>query len=186
MSANDQAAGGRNGDTRPSNGRSKKGVVAGTDNTDIDGDDGGHSSKAYAECAAAAARAVKVVRHVEGAAAAAEREYAKRARDIVRLKAAVALREKRNDKSAGSGVVGVAERQVPPAAERDKGAGGGMGVGRNPLEGESLGRAGGDDGGGEEGAEGERGLVGCGGCAVLFEANERLLEEARIRGFINE
>eukprot|EP00752_Nemacystus_decipiens_P012531 g11099.t1 len=148
---------------------------------DDDHDDAGCSSKAYAECAAAAARAVKAVRNVEGAATAAEREYAKRARSIVRLRSAEALRE-RNDNSTRrcSDVGGVG---VSSASEREKGAGEGGGGLRTSASRESQGMADCDVGGR---AEGGNGLVGCGGCAILFEANERLLEEAKARGFIFE
>ncbi|CAM9790589.1 unnamed protein product [Ectocarpus sp. 6 AP-2014] len=105
------------------------------------------SSKAYsAEHATSVSRkARRAVRFAEGAAAAAEREYAKRARDLVRMRAAAALKERQDD---DNGAVGVAS----PKAR----------------------------GGGEAGNS----LVGCGGCAVLFEANERLLQEAKARGFL--
>lgn len=155
---------------------------------DAGGHDDGRPPKDFrAECAAAAARAVKAVRHVEGAAAAAEREYARRAREIVRLRAAVALRERninsRPTSNDGDSAVGSAGAS-PALDRREKGAGEGVGVGRTLAEdGGGPGMTGGDDGGR---AEREDGLVGCGGCAILFEANERLLEEARARGFIDE
>lgn len=195
VSADDGQANGRDddaGDVRPTNGRrSKKGVDIDIDiDVDIDGHAAARSSKAYAECAAAASRAVKAVRYVEGAAAAAEREYAKRTRDIVLLRAAVALRERNSSRSTridndvgDVGVcVGVAPPHVPPAVERE-GADGGTGPGRDPAEGGTPGTGSGADGGR---AGGVGGLVGCGGCAVLFAANERLLQEARVRGIVNE
>lgn len=162
-----------------STGGAKKGAHTVTD-VDVDA---GRSSTAYEVCAAAAAaaRAVKAVRHVEGAASAAERMYAERARGIVRLRAAMTLRE-RNDQSTGNDTGGA---DVSPAVERDKGAGEGAGAGSSRDEGLSTRMAdGGKDYG--RGAEDGGGLVGCGGCAVLFEANERLLEEARACGFVNE
>ncbi|CAM9850541.1 unnamed protein product, partial [Laminaria digitata] len=55
-----------------------------------------------AECATGAAKAVRSVRYLEGAVTAAERAYAERAGDLVRLRAAVALRERHG----GGGVVG--------------------------------------------------------------------------------
>jgi len=125
------------------------------------------------EYAASAARAVSVVRRVEGTAAAAEREYAKRARGLVRLRATAALRE-RNSDTLNHGDIGQGELMSP--ANREQGSGGLVSLGHGPVEStspETLGGAG----------EGRRDLVGCGSCALLFEANERLLQEARARGF---
>ncbi|CAM9680363.1 unnamed protein product, partial [Ectocarpus sp. 4 AP-2014] len=132
------------------------------------------SSKAYsAEHATSVSRkARRAVRFAEGAAAAAEREYAKRARDLVRMRAAAALK-KREDDDNGEIIKGGPELRPPPRHHERGGSGG---VGKDSVE-EASPEA---RGGGEAGNS----LVGCGGCAVLFEANERLLQEAKARGFL--
>eukprot|EP00903_Cladosiphon_okamuranus_P017497 g16117.t1 len=172
----------------PSSARgAKRSVNTNTATYVVDGRDTARSSKEKGECAAAAVRAVKAVRNVEGAAAAAERMYAERARGIMRLRAAMALRE-RQDQSTSNGMGGA---NMSSAIERANGAGEGVGVGagRSRAEGGGPRMVDGDDDDDDDGRgaeRGEGGLVGCGGCAVLFEANERLLEEARARGFVNE
>ncbi|CAM9641212.1 unnamed protein product [Ectocarpus fasciculatus] len=133
------------------------------------------SSKAYSAehtAASVSRKTRKAVRFAEGAAAAAEREYAKRARDLVRMRAAAALKERRDDHH-GEIINGGAEHRTSPR-QLEKGASGG--VGRDSVEGTSP----------EARGRGEAGnnLVGCGGCAVLFEANDRLLQEAKDRGFL--
>lgn len=132
------------------------------------------SSKAYsAEHATSVSRkARRAVRFAEGAAAAAEREYAKRARDLVRMRAAAALKE-RQDADNGETINGDAELR-PSLRHHERGGSGGMG--KDSVEAASPEAR----GGGEAGNS----LVGCGGCAVLFEANERLLQEAKARGFL--
>lgn len=141
------------------------------------GDDVDHhtfpSSKAYgAEHATSVLRkARRAVRFTEGAAAAAEREYAKRARDLVRMRAVAALKERQDEHEEI--INGGAElRPSPPQLE----PGGSGGMGRDSVEAASPQAR----GGGEAGNS----LVECGGCAVLFEANERLLQEAKARGFL--
>ncbi|CAN0189516.1 unnamed protein product [Ectocarpus fasciculatus] len=133
------------------------------------------SSKAYSAehtAASVSRKTRKAVRFAEGAAAAAEREYAKRARDLVRMRAAAALKERQDDHH-GEIINGGAEHRTSPR-QLEKGASGG--VGRDSVEGTSP----------EARGRGEAGnnLVGCGGCAVLFEANDRLLQEAKDRGFL--
>lgn len=134
----------------------------------------------YEECAAAAARAVSAVRRVEGAAAAAEREYAKTARSLVRLRAAAALNDRSSDTTNhGGGDVGNEAHTSPAAASREKGSGGAIGLGHGPVKGTGPGT--------QEGAGDGRGDLagcGCGSCVLLYEANERLLQEVRARGFL--
>lgn len=101
-------------------------------------------------------KAASAVRRVERTAAAAEREYATRARGLVRSKAAAVLRERQRDKSTSSDNFAVGRPREHPV-EREN---------------EAVVEGGGDSG-----------VVVCGGCAVLFEANEKLLQEARARGF---
>lgn len=110
----------------------------------------GANGRTRAKVNAATARAFDAVRRLEGAANAAERAHAKRARALVRLRAAAALNEREN------GTVSP-ENVAASGAEVER-------------EGYRL----------DEGGE----VVCCGRCAVLFAANERLLEEARSRGFL--
>ncbi|CAM9434697.1 unnamed protein product [Pylaiella littoralis] len=119
------------------------------DDADDNDDDDGVASPTVRNAASA-------VRRVERTAAAAEREYARRARGLVRSKAAAVLRERQRDKSTGSDYFAVGRPREHPV-EREK---------------EAVVEGGGDSG-----------VVVCGGCAVLFEANEKLLQEARARGF---
>ncbi|CAN0328307.1 unnamed protein product, partial [Ectocarpus sp. 12 AP-2014] len=110
------------------------------------------SSKAYdAEHATAVSRkARRAVRFAEGAAGAAEREYAKRARDLVRMRAAAALKG-RQDGDNGEIINGGPELRPPPR-HHERGGSGGMG--KDSVEAASPEAR----GGGEAGNS----LVGCG------------------------
>lgn len=119
------------------------------------------------------AEAARAVRLAECTAAVAEREYASRARGLVRLRAATSLQNRCSDNGRG-GVPGTCassagEREASRRAIRKDAA-----VSERLIEGVRSGKAYGSGGF----------VLGCGGCAVLFEANERLLEEARARGFL--
>ena len=152
-----------------------------------------NSRRTYAECAAGAAKAVGLVRYLESAVAAAERAYAERAGGLVRLRAAVALRERHGtavgstreqarveearfeetrhgEAHFGETRVGAAFAACEEAGGRVAGAGG-----RGGRSAVAAGRQ-------EEAAD--VGAAGCGDCSALFEANERLIQEARHRGLL--
>lgn len=129
----------------------------------------GGDTLTHAECAASAARAVRLVRNLEDAVTAAEREYAKRARDLVRLRAAASLRDRQRD---GTAAATLETPGVGETLEACEGQGNG-GVGSGSRAEESVRGRGGDM------------VVVCDGCTVLFESNERLLQEARSRGLLS-
>ena len=106
-------------------------------------------------------KAIEIVRELEETVIAVEQEYSKRTRRVVRLQAAVTPR--RRDRETGSSGVG----GILMAFRRGNGA---------VSDGNRRGR-------GTSSGSGEGEMVYCGGCAELLEANEKLLEVARSRGF---
>lgn len=140
----------------------------------------GHTPpRTYTECAAGAATAVGLVRYLEGTVTAAERAYAKRAGGLVRLRAAVALRE-RHEESRVSG----AREEARVGGEGEEARFGGEGE-ESRVGGEFESREEvGDRAAGVGVGVGRGRAVGCGDCSALFEANERLIREARHRGLL--
>ncbi|CAM9494746.1 unnamed protein product, partial [Hapterophycus canaliculatus] len=132
------------------------------------------STEGRAECT----RVARALRLAECTATAAEREYAKRARKLVRLRAAIKVETRHTVASStssrtGACVGGVGEHNDAIDASYQVGRRAEAAVGERSTERACS----------EEGA-GHGYVLGCGGCAVLFEANERLLDEARACGFL--
>lgn len=119
------------------------------------GGDGGRSA-----ITANVTRAMGVTRYLEHVATAAEGAYASRARNLVRLRATAALKERR------VGVCGLTEIGSPSEAYTME------------AEAEVLSAHG-------RGREGRGNILSCQSCTTLYDANEGLLQEARSRGLLS-
>lgn len=123
------------------------------------------TSNLHAKNAASAAKAVYIVRYLEGAARAAEQMYAKQAGNLVRLRAEAALRGGHEAIILTRKKEGIREASILPEEE--------TGAIRSKGETERKWQ--------RERAEN---VVSCGNCSFLFKANERLLQEATSRGLL--